>query len=608
VRRRPWVAISAALFLGLLLAGIAVATWLFPSKSFSVPRVAIDAQLETDGSMQVVEHLTYDFTGSFTFGTRPIPVGAYQISDMSVSEHGRPLTSVGAPYNLQWFFDATDEQRTFDIAYTVRGVTVVAPDVVELYWKWVGDAHPTIGRVNVVLRVPAGPGHVRAWGHGPLDGIVRVGPDTVRFDARSVPLGTFVEGRVATPAARFPDLTPTTAIPRLPTILTEEQQWAASANRARAEVAASARRESDTRETLAWVAPLIAALGALIFLLAWLRWGREPRAPQDIGKYFRDLPDDPPAVVDALMHWGKIRPNAFGATTLDLARRGYFTITQIKVDRGILPDRTDYVFERAKHQPTTVTTYDEATDEIEELPEGTLRGFEKATLDQIFAIGSRQVTQTDLIKHAKEHQPESLGRWATFESSTERSLRARGYLRAKRSLPNFVNITTAIVVAAVAVAALVFHAWIAGAIALAWAAIQLALTPLLRQRTPKGSRRYHEWLGVRNYLSDFSQLADAPAGHLVLWEKYLVYAVALGVSDELARGLEAHIPVEQTAQFAAWYVTQNGHSYGSLGHFSTSFANSAVSASTPPSSGGGSGGGFSGGGGGGGGGGGIGAG
>ena len=118
---------------------------------------------------------------------------------------------------------------------------------------------------------------------------------------------------------------------------------------------------------------------------------------------------------------------------------------------------------------------------------------------------------------------------------------------------------------------------------------------------------------MRNYLRDFSQLADAPAGHLVLWERYLVYAVALGVSDDLARGLAARIPAEDTQQFATWYSSHPGHpaGYGSIGHFADGFTSSAVGSFAPPSSssssGSGSGGGFSGGGGGGGGGGGIGA-
>jgi uncharacterized membrane protein len=621
-RRRLWLVVPIVAFVALFAIGAALGVSLDIQKSFSLPRVTVAADLRADGSMRVVEHLTYDFTGSFHYGTRPIPVGSYRITDVSVSEHGRPLVSVGAPYNLQWFFDATDERRTFDIAYTVEDAAVAGPDVAELYWKWVGEDHPTIDRVAVVLTVPPGAGRLRAWGHGPLDGVVSVGADSVRWRAREVPQGTFVEGRVAVPASRLPAVTPTGEA-RLPTILREERAWAASANAARREAADSQRRQRDSRDVLQWLAPLVAVLGALVFLVAWRHWGKEPPAPDDVGKYFRELPDDPPAVVDALMHWGTVRPNAFGATVLDLAQRGYLKVTQTTVDRGILPDRTEYQFTRTQPRgsppaPSLGAVAEEsavrntdaagATDEAERVPGETLLGFEQATLDQLFA-GGATITQSELVKHSRAHQAESTARWSKFTSSVERSLRARGYIRGRRAVPFVVNILTALVVALVGVGALSVKAWVGGAVALAWGAVQLALTPLLRQRTPKGQRRFHEWLGVRNYLHDFSQLADAPVGHLVLWERYLVYAVALGVSDQLAAGLAARIPPQESAQFATWYVVGAGNhaGYGSIGSFSQSFAQSAVSSFTPPSSGGGGGGGFSGGGGGGGGGGGIGA-
>jgi uncharacterized membrane protein len=591
VRRRPWIVVGVVVFGLLLAAGLVLAARLNPAKSFSVPRVDIDATLHPDGTLQVVEHITYDFTGSFRYGTRPIPVGAYQITDVTVSEDGRALTSVGAPYNLQWFFDATDEERTFDITYVVRGATLVAPDVVELYWKWVGEDHPTIGRVDVHLAVPPGPGEVRAWGHGPLNGVVRVEDEAVRWTARAVPQGTFVEGRVAMPTARFPTLPVTALGPRLPTIIREETAWARAANAERREAAESEQRQRDARDALQWVAPLAALVGLLVFLGLWSKFGREPPAPPDVGEYVRDLPDDPPAVVEALMHWGSVRPNAFGATVLDLAQRGHLTITETKEDRGILPDKVEYTF--ARREPA---------------PAEKLKRFETATLGQLFAAGPT-VTQSALVKFSRAHQSEATSRWNGFRTSVEQSVRGRGYLRGARALPFFLNVLVSILVAGTGVAALAMEAWVGGAIALTWGVVQLALTPLLRQRTPAGQRRYHEWLGVRNFLRDFSQLADAPSGHLALWERYLVYAVALGVSDQLARGLAARLPAEQAATFATWYVHSGGgdHAYGSIGQFSNGFATTAVGSFTPPSSGGGGGGGFSGGGGGGGGGGGIGA-
>ena len=58
---------------------------------------------------------------------------------------------------------------------------------------------------------------------------------------------------------------------------------------------------------------------------------------------------------------------------------------------------------------------------------------------------------------------------------------------------------------------------------------------------PIFGRSMLQWEGVEHFLRDFSELEDAPSGHLVLWERYLVYAVALGVSEELVRGLALRV-------------------------------------------------------------------
>ena len=122
--RRAFRIAGTTIFLVLLTAGIIAANVFFPKKEFSLPRVAVDATLAPDGTMKVVEHITYDFTGQFHYGTRPIPVGAYTISDVHVTDRGQELLTSGAPYNLQWFFTAEDETRTFDIAYTVTGAAI----------------------------------------------------------------------------------------------------------------------------------------------------------------------------------------------------------------------------------------------------------------------------------------------------------------------------------------------------------------------------------------------------------------------------------------------------------------------------------------------------
>ena len=567
--------------------GLLAAHFLVPKKAFTVPRVAVDATLDGAGTMRVVEHITYDFTGSFSYGTRPIPSGPYVISDMAVSERGNALTSVGAPNNLQWYFNAQDETRTFDIAYTVTGAAVGAPDVDALYWKWVGTEHPTIGRVRAVLHVPAGVGELKAWGHGPLNGNVKVGGDTVTWVASKVPTGTWVEGRVVIPATRLPAIVPT-APAQLSRILAEEDAWSRAANDTRAKAAVDAQRTRDARAALTVATPIVTLLGVLTFLWLWRRYGKEPNPPQPVGEYVRDLPDDPPAVVVGLMHWGTISPAAFSATILDLAQRGFLTVKEVKIDRALLADRVDYEM--------TATDADQST----------LKGFERTALAQVFAGGS-PVMQSEIAKYSRAHQTESLARWNSFKADAATSLRSRKYINGHRSKPFLLNIAAALVVGLIGFGTIGVKAWVPGGIAIGWAGLALALTPLLRQRSPEGTQRFLEWKGVQKYLHDFSQLADAPVGHLILWERYLVYAAALGVSEQLAAGLAARIPAEDQSNFAPWYIGSHpGAGYSSMGDFSSGIA-TTTSSFSPPSSSSGGGGGFSGGGGGGGGGGGIGA-
>ena len=125
-----------------------------------------------------------------------------------------------------------------------------------------------------------------------------------------------------------------------------------------------------------------------------------------------------------------------------------------------------------------------------------------------------------------------------------------------------------------AAVALANEAFAAGGAAIGAAVVLLACMVLLRRRTVAGAQRYAEWDGLKRFLKDFSQLQDAPSGHMALYERYLVAAVALGVADELVDALRVRIPeVANDPTFATWYVgsrTATGFgSFSSLGDFSS---------------------------------------
>src|SRR5215217_3168850 len=95
-------------------------------KSFELPRAAVVADVQPDGSVLITENITYDFSGSFEGGYREIPLKeGMSVSDVSVSENGTQyapgasakLGSSGAPdtfgtanlgkaYRIVWHYRA----------------------------------------------------------------------------------------------------------------------------------------------------------------------------------------------------------------------------------------------------------------------------------------------------------------------------------------------------------------------------------------------------------------------------------------------------------------------------------------------------------------------
>ncbi|MGI8793874.1 MAG: DUF2207 family protein [Acidimicrobiales bacterium] len=575
------------------LVGLVVVLWLLvpggaQAKSFRIAAVEIEAVLNPDASMRVVEHLTYDFQGEFHNGTRPIPPGDYQIVDVTVSENGIPLPSDGGPYNLAWHYDAFNERRTFDISYTVIGAAKVGSDVSELYWKWVGADHPGVGAVRVGLSVPGNGADVRAWGHGPLDGGVAIEGNTVRWSVDGLPAGRFVEGRVTVPTGSF--VVPPTSGDRLPSVLAEEQEWADDANAARAR----SERMERLRDSFVRAFPIIPLLGWVGFMYAFFRWGKEHPPARDVGQYLRELPDDPPAFVPMLDAFGTPDPTTLSATIIDLAQRGFLSIEEERRDRMILSDKVDWIMR-----------WQQPPDEV--------RAWERHVLSNLFASGA-EVRHSDWIAGMKRNQTEASRWWERYKELVRKDFKSRQYVEGGRGPAYAMNGLIGAAVVGSGILALTAGGPI-GLVGLASGGIQLAVMPVLRRRSPAGAQRQAEWEAVERFLRDFSQLEDAPVGHLILWERYLVYAVALGVSAEVAKAMAMRVPVAADGTspgFAPWYIGSafgRGDGFDSFSDFSEAFGPAVVAAAVPSSSssGSGGGGGFSGGGGGGGGGGGMGA-
>jgi uncharacterized membrane protein len=290
--------------------------------------------------------------------------------------------------------------------------------------------------------------------------------------------------------------------------------------------------------------------------------------------------------------------DAFSATLIDLAQRGWLTISEDHSETAILHrDKIDYCFTRTPKQDAPLTDY------------------ESKLLWRLFPNGGT-ITQSELVADAKSTPKASAAWMKDFKKSIHDDVARRGYVDQGHLVKWVLHALTVVVVGGVGAIAIGAKAPL-GWVAIAVAVVLFLLSRLLRKRTEAGAHKLAEVNGLAHFLIDFSRLPDeAHTGDLVLYERYLVYAVALGVAEQLVAGLRVRFPefADTNSGFATWYVAGNVAGYsnfsrldsiGTIGSFANEFSSATAAAFSPPSSSSGMGGGFSGGGGGGGGGGGS---
>ncbi len=354
---------------------VAVFAWIVPSqrKSYSIDALHIQDVVLTDGTLSTVERFTYTFHGRFTRVYRDIPWDGHPITVLgvdgpqgelrrmpsgwtpamgppasitpgaeatpspwtSIAPEERPpgyyrVTSAFAPSlgtvtRIEAFADLRDTTADFTFRWTAGGAAERWKDAGELEWQLVGrDWTVPIAKVRAVVGLPEGASraNVRAWGHGPLNGVLTVRADgSVALSVDDLPPETFVEVHELFP----PDLLSEedqVPIEVVDIRLATEQRLAAAANAVRAAARAQVAMEHRIDRTAWKVTVVAAALALAVWLFIFVRNGREYR-PRFRARYLREVPEGlPPALVGVLWRMGPVNDADLTATLLGLAVDG----------------------------------------------------------------------------------------------------------------------------------------------------------------------------------------------------------------------------------------------------------------------------------------------
>ncbi|MGH2711582.1 MAG: DUF2207 family protein [Actinomycetota bacterium] len=574
---------------------IGIPIWIAVSqKSYEFPEVRIDATLQPDGSLDLVEKRTFDFEGEFSFAFFTVDWPVERIQNFTVREGGRELQvdesgSTSYQFNGQWGFAAEDEERTFTISYTARCAVDVWADAAHLNWQFIGtgwdvptehafvrlhlpgaattsverpgEVCPETPPSAAVETRPLNLGEMQAWGHGTLGGEVRLpDPQTVTLDVRELPAFTFVEGSILFPETVVP-LAYQVPAPMRDQIASTEATLAEAANaQRRALLAIEAGYERRKRILWGWIG---VTLTAFVLLPPISRIRDRVRG---VPKTLQSPPEDIHPVELAQLWAGASgrfgMSNVYRTQMLHLAHIGAIELQAV----GPVSDPADF----------RVRMKDLKNAEPKDLE----------FLEFLFPDKTDDDIALSSLKPKGERKKQLREWWEVVDTSGKSML--RGLVPELR----WESLTTTLIGIAGLVGGVLMSALVNSPIGLILIPISLVGMAiahiLIRPRIGEAAReRVAKWRAFRRFLQKFSSLPEAPALAVVIWEQYLVYATALGVADEVEKQVKALIPEQELP--SPWKGAPSGVSGLSFIHtFNTVPVHSAASAAVHTSISGGS--------------------
>jgi hypothetical protein len=285
-----------------------------------------------------------------------------------------------------------------------------------------------------------------------------------------------------------------------------------------------------------------------------------PRAPLDTGGEAGDTAcrrisdelscDDPPAVVNVLVNNWTVTEDAAGATLLDLAARGYLDLDQPH------DDPTTTTVRLVASTPQDAAAASARTAGVIKVGgrDRPLTDHERQVLGRVRDVAaSGEVPLASLtLKNQREAR-----RWsAGFAASVVAEARRRGLVR--RRVPVWVVVlgclAAAVPAGAVARAVRETAKWqdahAIGAGVASWALLALIMSVGNRglAGTAEGRARASSWRELRACLDSDKVFTDLPPLVVTLWDRYLAYGAALGVS----RAASSAIGLGRTDRTAVW--------------------------------------------------------
>lgn len=571
-------------------------------RSFSIPRASVDLYVQENGNLRIKETLHYSFLGTYNGVYRDIPLKpGERIENLNVSTKNAystlEVTDKSDMKSLKIYL-FSDSQKTTPITnsnvdviieYDMLNVVKIYNDIAELQFKAWGDEWDVEVKdltTRVHLKSKEG---VRYWLNPPYyvlsdgwDEYAILNESILKVETKPISPGNFFEVRLAIPKDQFtnPVLAQQINQNGLPQMEKIQQEY---------------QDQINLYNNLFSLLAVLMLLSIVTPFVLYFKYGREPKSSYQ-GEYERELPsNDSPAVVNAISGKGFTKivgtpdMNGFQATIMDLIDREYLGV---------------YTEEEGKDKKVYL--------EIKNKSNRDLYSFEKQVIHFFKRIGTNNIVDLKQMKKDLKHQDNakafkhSYDAWEgdlrnTFlNEKTDQFFVKTGDTYMK--VYGVIGLVIAVVVFFVSAFSPIpasLNSLIASIILGLASIISLILPEKIGGRWTQEGIDYHaKWEAFKKYLQDFSLIKEYPPESVVVWNKYLVYATALGVADKVRKSMSLTIPKDQLNQSDIYLF----HYYGGYAILSSSLSTGMTTATQGEGGGGGGVGGVGGGSGGGGGG------
>ncbi len=557
-----------SLFLAVGLGNVSAA-----DRSYTIPLIDMDLYLQDDGSLHIKETIHYSFSGTFHGVYRDIPIsGSQEIQNIKLSTPGvySDFTVTNQSGNRRITINLyTDTQKTTPI--TDRDVDIILEydfthiikfynDIAELQYKLVGEGWSVdVGKVNAKIHLKSNEG-VKYWLNPPYftENSAWQGND-LQITSKNIPSGDYYELRMVIPKDQFA-ANPTNGIIINQNGLNEIEN-----------IQNNYQNQINYKTNLYAFLTILMLLSCFIPLIIYLRYGREPRIDYK-AEYERDIPtEDPPAIVNAICGPGFSKKigepdlDGFKATIMDLIDRKYLLIENEpteKTELGLSGSMS------LKVNP--------------EKDETSLRGFEKDIMDFLKGYDEEGRISLDRISGDLSDKSSAKSFRETYENWKDdiKDKFLTDEVLKKIFIKKGDNYLKIYGIAGIIVAALVFFFTLSDQIpAAGWAFLSsiilglVAIVSLIMpqriagQWTTYGEEYDAKWHNFKKYIQDFSLIKDYPPESVVIWNKYLVYATALGVAEAVRKAMELSLSRDQLEGSEIYLF----HYYGGYALLTSSF-------------------------------------